>query len=158
SLLIIISVYDLRHQIIPNGLVYTFIVLSFFSPIITRLPAGKAGYPLPVTGYDYIAGLAFFVFFALLWLVSKGKWMGLGDAKLALGIGWLLGAIHGLIAIIFSFWSGALLGIFLLLFLPKTFKLKSRIPFGPFLALGAIIALLFGNNILQIYSNIFGRI
>lgn len=151
SLLIVISVYDFRHQIIPNGLVYSLITLSFFSPIITR-------YSLRVTGYDYITGLAFFSFFGFLWLVSKGKWMGLGDAKIALGCGWLLGFIKGVIGLLIAFWSGALLGIFLLLFLPKTFKLRSRISFGPFLALGIIIALLFGNNILQIYFNIFGRI
>lgn len=142
SLLIIISVYDIRHQIIPNKLVYLFDFLCFsYWFLIDRSVAG------------FLAGAIFFAFFFLLWFASQGRWMGLGDAKLALGCGWLLGFTNGVIGLLIAFWSGALTGIFLLLFLPKTFKLKSRIPFGPFLALGAIIALLFGNNILRIYLN-----
>ncbi len=151
SLLIIISVYDFRHQIIPNAFVYPFIALSFFYPIITRSS-------FLVTGYDYITGLAFFSFFGFLWLVSKGKWMGLADAKLALGVGWLLGPVSGLIAVLSAFWIGAIFSIFLLLFSRKNFTLKSRIPFGPFLAFGTLIAFLFSSNVLQIYFNIFGRI
>ncbi len=151
SLLIIIAVYDFRHQIIPNAFVYPFIALSFFYPIITRSS-------FLVTGYDYITGLAFFSFFGFLWLVSKGKWMGLADAKLALGVGWLLGPVSGLIAVLSAFWIGAIFSIFLLLFSRKNFTLKSRIPFGPFLAFGTLIAFLFSSNVLQIYFNIFGRI
>jgi len=140
SLLIVISVYDIRHQIIPNKLVYLFDFLSFsYWFLMDRSVAG------------FLAGGFFFAFFFLLWFASRGRWMGLGDAKIALGCGWLLGLVKGVIGLLIAFWSGALIGIFLLLFLPKTFKLKSRIPFGPFLAWGAIIALLFGSNILQIY-------
>lgn len=142
SLLIVISVYDIRHQIIPNKLVYLFDFLSFgFWFLIDRSLAG------------FLAGAVFFTFFFLFWFISKGRWMGLGDAKIALGCGWLLGFINGIIGLLIAFWSGALIGLFLLLFLPKTFKIKSRIPFGPFLAWGAIVAFLFGNNILQIYLN-----
>ncbi len=151
SLLIAISVYDIRHQIIPNGLVYFLIFLSFFSPIITH-------YSLRVTGYDYIACLAFFSFFGLLWLVSSGRWIGLADAKLALAMGWLLSPGLASLGLLLAVWAGAIFGIFLLLFSPKNFTLKSRIPLGPFLAFGTIIAFLAGNNILQIYSDIFGRI
>jgi len=175
SLLIIISVYDIRHQIIPNKFVYTLIILSLVSifldsPTLPDDIVGKVGAPTPlgvgVGIWDFLArilpgflvGVGFFSFFGLLWLVSKGHWMGLGDAKIALASGWLLGPIGGLIALFMSFWLGAIFGVFLLLFAPKKFKLESRIPFGPFLALGTLIAFLFGNNILQIYLNIAGRI
>jgi prepilin signal peptidase PulO-like enzyme (type II secretory pathway) len=147
SLLIIISVYDIRHQVIPNKLVYLFDFLSFgYWFLMDKSLAG------------FLAGAAFFAFLFLFWLSSRGRWMGLGDAKIALGCGWLLGFINGAVGLLIAFWSGALIGVFLLLFAPKTFKLKSRIPFGPFLAGGAMAALLFGNDILQIYFNIFGRI
>jgi len=163
SLLIIISVYDIRHQIIPNKFVYTLIILSLVSIFL------DFGHWNLFRNWDLeirnsallsriLSGIGFFVFFALLWLVSRGHWMGLGDAKIALASGWLLGPIGGLIALFMSFWLGAIFGVFLLLFAPKKFKLESRIPFGPFLALGTLIAFLFGNNILQIYLNIAGRI
>lgn len=145
GLLIVIAVYDLKHQIIPNPFVYSFIGFSFFSPIITR-------YSLLVTDYVsyFLAGLAFFSFFGLFWLVSKGTWMGLGDAKLALGIGWLLGFSKGMVALLFSFWIGAVVSIFLLFLDRKRYNLKSRIAFGPFLILGIIIAFLFGGDIIKI--------
>ena len=140
SILMVIAVYDLRHQIIPNKLVYAFIALSFFSPIITN-------YSFRIS--DYIAGFAFFVFFASFWLFSKGRWMGLGDAKLSLGIGWLLGFFNGLVALMVSFWAGALLSIFLIVY-NKKYSLKSRVAFGPFLIFGALVAFLFGSDIINI--------
>lgn len=143
SLLIIIAVYDFRHQIIPNAFVYSFIAFSFFSPIVTR-------YTLHVTGYDYIAGFVFSAFFGLMWLISSGKWMGLGDAKLALGIGWLLGFSKGLPALMLAFWIGAAVGIFLLFFFKKSYNIKSKLAFGPFLALGTLIAFLFGEAIISL--------
>lgn len=144
SLLIIITVYDLRHQIIPNLFVYLFIILSFFSPIITR-------YGLRVTSYDYIAGIILFSFFALLWLISRGAWMGFGDAKLALGIGWLLGLEKGITAVLLSFWLGAIAGIFLLIFLKNRYNIKSRIAFGPFLVLGTLVSFFWGEILIKLF-------
>jgi prepilin signal peptidase PulO-like enzyme (type II secretory pathway) len=100
--------------------------------------------------WSFLAGIIFFSFFGLVWLVSRGNWMGLGDAKLALGIGWLLGLSKGILALLFSFWTGALVGIFLLFFFKKEYNMKSRIPFGPFLILGAIIAFFFGDVIIKL--------
>ena len=80
-------------------------------------------------------------FFASFWLLSRGKWMGLGDAKLAVGLGWLLGGAQMISAVILSFWTGAVFGIFLVLF--KKYGMKSEVPFAPFLVLGAVLAFLF---------------
>jgi leader peptidase (prepilin peptidase)/N-methyltransferase len=135
SLLIIIAVYDFRHQIIPDKFVYLFNFFALFNLF---------------SFYDFVAGLVFFGFFGLLWLVSRGNWMGLGDAKLALGIGWLLGLFKGILALLLSFWAGALVGIFLLFFFKKEYSIKSRIPFGPFLILGTIIAFFFGDVIIKL--------
>jgi leader peptidase (prepilin peptidase)/N-methyltransferase len=161
SLLIIISAYDIRHQIIPNKFVYTLIILSLFS-IFWNFGHWDLfrNWDLEIRNSGlfnrFLSGVIFGGFFAALWLVSKGRWMGLGDAKIALAMGWLLGLLNGFIALFSSFWIGAIFGIALLLFAPKKFKLKSRIPFGPFLNLGILIAFLFGNDILQIYLNIIG--
>jgi prepilin signal peptidase PulO-like enzyme (type II secretory pathway) len=131
----------LRHQIIPNTFVYGFIALAFFSPIINH-------YSLPAARYwqYYMAGIAFFAFFAFFWSVSRGAWMGLGDAKLALGIGWLFGFSKGLSAIILSFWIGTLV-LLPMVFFGRSLSLKSKIAFGPFLVLGAITAFFYGDLI-----------
>ena len=167
SLLIAISVYDLRHKIIPNGLVYLFItlaflnvlgVLNFESGILNlignwKLPALRS---LGAGGEigNLISGPFLAAPFALLWLLSRGRWMGLGDAKLALGIGWLLGFLQGLAALAFSFWLGALVSIGVLfgkrlgLFSSwTTVTMKSEIPFGPFLVLGTFLVWFFGLDV-----------
>lgn len=68
--------------------------------------------------------------------------MGLGDAKLALGLGWLLGLSQALSGVVLAFWSGAVIGLVLIAF-TKKYGMKSEIPFAPFLVLGATIAFLF---------------
>lgn len=97
--------------------------------------------------YPLLAGpLVALPFFAL-WLVSKGRWMGLGDIKLAVVIGWMLGLLGGFSALIFGVWAGALvslviIGITRLVSRRSGLTMKSEIPFGPFLAAGALFVLL----------------
>ncbi|MDP3735560.1 MAG: prepilin peptidase [bacterium] len=152
SLLIAISVYDLRHKIIPNGLVYLFSALTF-SKLLIELASSNP--QLLVTSYQLLAsGPLLAAPFAALWLLSGGRWMGLGDAKLALGIGWLLGFSTGIAALVLSFWIGAVvsLGILLaerarLFSSREDFTMKSEIPFGPFLVAGTFLAWFFGLDV-----------
>ncbi|MBL7045234.1 MAG: prepilin peptidase [Parcubacteria group bacterium] len=150
SILIVILVYDLRHKIIPDDLVYTFATLSLasmffdFSTFELSIPT-----LLPV-----FSGPILFAPFFLLWFVSSGRWIGLGDGKLALGIGWFLGLSLGASAIMISFWVGAVVGIFLMLISAlylskKRLTMKSEIPFGPFLILGLILVFFFEIDILN---------
>ncbi|PIR57877.1 MAG: prepilin peptidase [Parcubacteria group bacterium CG10_big_fil_rev_8_21_14_0_10_38_31] len=143
SLLIVIAVYDFYHQIIPDGLVYAFITLSFLS----FLPIGETYVLHRSHLWDFLAGIIFFLFFASFWFFSGGKWMGFGDAKLAIGIGWLLGLWVGLASIILSFWIGAIVG--LVFIFSKKLGLKSKIAFGPFLILGTFIGFLLGERLLE---------
>ncbi|MBI4692290.1 MAG: prepilin peptidase [Candidatus Terrybacteria bacterium] len=146
SLLIIIAVYDFRHQIIPNKIVYLFDILV----LLNLFRISDFGFRISGIGKDFLAGIIFFAFFASLWLVSRGTWMGLGDAKLALGIGWFLGFYKGILALLVSFWLGAIVGIFLLLFLRNRYTIKSRIAFGPFLILGAFVSFFFAETIIKL--------
>lgn len=150
STLLIIAVYDLRHQIIPDGLVALFAVMSllrFFSEF-----GFSAGFHFPSV-WTLIAGpMLFFPFWAL-WFVSGGRWLGLGDGKLALGIGWFLGASSGATAIILAFWIGAGLALIMMgaqkllekfhhgrqFLYGKKLSLQSAIPFGPLLILAVFI-------------------
>jgi prepilin signal peptidase PulO-like enzyme (type II secretory pathway) len=142
ALLIVIVVYDMKHKIIPDLYIYLLIGLSFLSLFVIT-PGNIALPSLAAT----LAGPILAAPFALLWLISKGTWMGLGDAKIALAIGWFIGLSVGVAAIFIAFLVGALVGIFLILagkFLTLfarqgRFTIKSEMPFAPFLALGLAI-------------------
>ncbi len=153
SLLVVMVVYDIRHKIIPDGIVYAFTLLSF-GKILVMTPFREL-LTFPAL-WNLLAGpILFLCPFFLLWFISKGKWMGLGDGKLALGIGWFLGLAYGISAIIIGFWIGAVFGILILLMQKLTkgktalisslgnLTMKSEIPFGPFLILGLLLVFFF---------------
>ncbi len=156
SLLIILSVYDFRHHILPDQLVFAFAAVAFVGAFF--ISGDVIAFHLPSRTH-LLAGLILPAPFTLLWYVSKGKWMGLGDAKLMVGIGLLLGFSSGITAILISFWMGALVGLLLIVLAPLLKRgkitLKTAIPFGPFLALGTVIVLL-GELDLQSLFLLFG--
>jgi len=146
SVLIVIAFYDLRHKIIPDTLVFVLALLSFVGLFFFD----NFGFNIHIPSLmQLLAGILIPLPFALFWLVSKGKWMGLGDAKLAIGLGWLLGLSRALSGIVLSFWTGAIVGVLLILF-SKKHSIKSEVPFAPFLVLGAILAFLFELHIFPI--------
>jgi prepilin signal peptidase PulO-like enzyme (type II secretory pathway) len=128
-LLLFVFVYDLRHKIIPTVALVALAVLTLL-PIV----AGYAAAPFALVAGPILA-LPLFLFSAL----SGGRWMGWGDAPLMLSLGWLLGLSQGLTAFMLAFWSGALVGIALML-LAKGYRMKSELPFAPFLIGGAWVA------------------
>jgi len=146
SLLMVLTVYDGKHKIIPNQIVYPFIVLSFLSILWKALYV-----PDFMIGETLAAGFILATPFFLLWYLSKGKFMGFGDVKLVLGIGWLLGLSVGTMAILFSFWIGGIVGMFLLA-LTHRYSMKSQIPFAPFLVAGMAIAGLWTITISSFFS------
>jgi len=141
SLLLLIFVYDLRHTIIPDEFSYLFATLALFFALLTET-AGM--------WEALIAGPLVTFPLWLLHALSRGKWMGLGDAKLALGIGWLLGLSGGFAALLLSFWFGAGISLLLTLYvvLVRSLKrssgahtMKHEVPFAPYLVLGTLVAL-----------------
>ena len=137
-LLLVICVYDIKHKIIPDEFVYTFILLS----LIGLCFGGVSWFHIPTIG-AFLAGPLLALPFALLWLISKGTWMGFGDAKLILGIGWILGFGGGANAIILAFWIAAVISVTWLFATYRTFKPKMEVPFGPYLILGMYLVLFF---------------
>lgn len=141
GLLLAISVYDFKHKIIPDFWAYSFAAVAFLRIIF--MPETFLFEPAL---WDFLAGPILALPFALLWLVSGGRWMGLGDAKLTLGLGWFLGLQGGITAIVLAFWIGAIFGVALLLmekFSHSIFHhrvtMKSELPFAPFLILGTFL-------------------
>jgi leader peptidase (prepilin peptidase)/N-methyltransferase len=156
AILIAIAAYDIRHTIIPDAWVYTFDVAAFFvmGPLMFLGPSISTSWLV----YVLAGPLAALPLFAL-WFVSGGRWMGFGDVKLALGIGWLLGPLYGIGAIFFAFIIGGLFSTPLLIvssqwwrglvrrFTPTStseksaagFTMKSEVPFGPFLICSCVL-------------------
>ena len=161
SLLIVILVYDIKHKIIPDAFVYSFSLISLGGLVFMNISDLRS-----VTFiWDLVSGFLFFVPFYILWRVSDGRWIGLGDGKLALGIGWMLGLVYGLSAIVLAFWIGAGVSILLLgldrvreslpchwsRLLPNI-SMKSEIPFAPFLILGVIVEFFWKIDVIGITS------
>jgi len=144
-LLLVITAYDIKHKIIPDEFVYTFILLSLVNMSI----GGSSLWHVPSIS-AFVAGPLLALPFALLFLVSKGKWMGLGDAKLVLGIGWFLGIGLGINALILAFWIAAVVSVIWMLATYERFKAKTEIPFGPYLILGMYLVLIFDVQLFDI--------
>lgn len=166
ALLVAIAVYDLYHTIIPDIWVWPFVGLSlvyaFASPLMLARPVGSLLSFGDTWHLILLSGPLVASPLLLLWLVSGGKWMGFGDVKFALGMGFLLGIVPGFIALLLAFVLGAFVGVFILLPLPHIMRflqragpvrglasngagitrspkgvpgytMKSEVPFGPFL-------------------------
>ncbi|MDP3763110.1 MAG: prepilin peptidase [bacterium] len=146
---VVILIYDFHHKIIPDELVYASIFLSFLVPLFF----------IHYSVLDWLAGPIIFTFFGSIWLLSGGRAMGFGDAKLGLSLGLLLGAPHAFSAVILAFWVGASVSL-IYIFLNKTgflkdakeLTMKSEVPFAPAIILGAWISLVFRLNILHVTS------
>lgn len=112
ALLIAIAVYDLYHTIIPDEWAYLFGMLALLGAALPLLLGGTSESLALRLAAGPIVALPLFLF----WLFSGGRWMGLGDAKLALGIGWLLGPAYGLAALFLAFIIGGAVSAPLLFF------------------------------------------
>jgi leader peptidase (prepilin peptidase)/N-methyltransferase len=153
SLLILISFIDLDFQIIPDILSIGGVVLGFILAIIRpffRDLDPKFG----ILDSLYGIGLGGGLLFAIAWLYqffTKREGMGGGDIKL-LG---MIGAFCGWKGVIFSLVSGSVLGtlVGIPIILAKGQGTRYAIPFGPFLSLGALIFVFFGEAITYVFIN-----
>lgn len=147
SVLLAIAVYDFHTTIILDRAALLAGVVGFFAP----LAASGAFLSLK----HLLAGPLLALPLAAFWFLSRGRWMGLGDAKLQLGIGWFLGFSMGTTGLLFAFWLGAAVGVTLIamgkIAGAQRYSLKSELPFGPFLALGAFLAWFFQFDMMSLW-------
>ena len=138
SLLVVISVYDLRHQIIPEGPVYLLIVIGAIKLIFIYLYSSN-----DIAISSMFDGIVLFLFLGSFWIFSDGVWMGFGDAKLVLGLGLFFPLCLGVTALTYAFWIGAVVGVLINLLHKKI----REIPFAPFIIMGFIIVFVFHSNL-----------
>jgi leader peptidase (prepilin peptidase)/N-methyltransferase len=160
-LFIVFMVIDLNHGLILNNMVYPSIVAALVISIF--LPPSNLSHSngtaallfsnLPQSGIAQaaIGGSIGLVLFLLIIIISKGG-MGWGDIKLAILIGLVTGYLV-FIALFLAALSGGLFAVILLLF--KIKKRKQGIPFAPFLSIGTMATLLWGNSLLNWYLGLF---
>lgn len=138
-----VSFIDLEHYIIPNSLIIT----GLAGGLILNIAAKDVGVVSALIGILVTSG-----FLLLVALISKGG-MGGGDIKLTVVTGLFLGWPLAPLGLFLGVCLGAILAIFLMLFGLK--GRKDPLPFGPFIALGTLIAILYGNEILNWYLQYF---
>jgi len=142
SIFLIIAVYDFKWRIIPDKIIYPAIAAAF---IYNIFPPDKGG----LWGV-LLAAASAFLFFFFIFYFSKGRAMGLGDAKLAFLIGIFLGPLLTIAALTLAFIVGAFIGIILIMLGKKT--MQSQIAFGPMLVFGTAVVFFFSNFIIKLFQ------
>jgi leader peptidase (prepilin peptidase)/N-methyltransferase len=139
ALLVAISFIDLEYFIIPNSL----IIIGLVGGVILNIAAQDVGFVSALAGLLVTSG-----FLLLIALASKGG-MGGGDIKLVAVTGLFLGWPLGPFGLILGAVIGGMIAVVLLLFRIK--GRKDPLPFGPFIALGTFISILYGSQIINWY-------
>jgi leader peptidase (prepilin peptidase)/N-methyltransferase len=146
--LVVLTVIDLEHQLLPNRIVYPAFIVGLVGLIVAALVDSDL-HRLFTAGMGALIFGGFF--FVVAFMVPKG--MGMGDVKLGFVLGTFLGYLGApglvLVGMFLAFLSGGVIGIATLLF--RGGNRKTMLPFGPFLALGAVVAIFWGQRILDAY-------
>ena len=141
SALIVVALIDWRTFEIPNG-----VNLAIFLLGAVQLAADVSHWKTYLIGMFSVS-----LFFLLLWFVTKGNGLGMGDVKLMGAAGLLLGWQRILLAMILGSVSGAII---------HSIRMKRGAPrklaFGPYLAAGIWVAALWGDRLIAAYLGLFG--
>lgn len=144
SLMIVVSVIDIRLMIIPDKISWPMIGLA---PLVAWLHPDldlKSSLFGVLLGGGFLYGIAW-----LYWIVRKQYGMGFGDVKLLAAIGGWLGYQSIFPTLFIGSILGSIIGV-VVLFVFKRFSMQAKVPFGPFLALGALVYFWFGNDVFRL--------
>ena len=145
--LVAVTFIDLSHRIVPDQITLPGMVIGVICSS-TVLPTGTISSLIGL----FVGGGIFYLVAVLSLAILKKEGMGGGDIKLIAMIGAFLGWKGMLLTIFLAACSGSIIGILLILIQGR--DRAEPIPFGPFLALGAVISLFWGNGILAWYFSI----
>lgn len=143
-LLTVVSLIDIREMAVPID----YVVLAGICGGLAQVLSGSGNSLDSLRGLVIGAGLILLITFT--WkLVTKTDGMGEGDAWIAGTMGLILGYPLIIVALVLAVFSGAIIGVLQIVLDRK--KLQTAIPFGPYLSLGAFLALLVGQSLIQWY-------
>lgn len=143
SALILVFVFDYRASIIPDRITIPAMLVAILCNVVLGVPVVTI----------LLGGLLLGGFFAVQFLISKGKWVGGGDIRMGMLMGFLLGPWLGVEALLMAYIAGAVAGVFLLL--SKKRDMSSHVPFGTFMAMGTVVTMLWGQQIMDWYLAFF---
>jgi len=149
--LVVLTQIDLEYRLLPNRIVYPAFVVGWIGLTIAAVVDGSAERLI-----DAAIGAAVFggFFFVVAFVYPAG--MGGGDVKLSFVLGTFLGYFDGvgvvLVGMFLAFLIGSLIGVGVMLFTSR--GRKAMVPFGPFLALGTVLAVFFGRSIADWYTDL----
>jgi prepilin signal peptidase PulO-like enzyme (type II secretory pathway) len=154
--LLLLSLIDIRLRLIPDEatalLAALGIIIAFLAPAASLFGGYASLFGLGganVWVNHIAAALAAALLFGALIAVTRGRGMGLGDLKLAAALGLVFGWPDIVLVVMFAFIIGALFGAGAIAAKRKT--MKSAVPFGPFLAIGAALAFFCGSTLVNWY-------
>ncbi len=145
-----LALSDLISMMLPTKLVYG---LGGIALLYVMLLAGEQSSAAPLMS-ALIGSAGYGGFFYLLYVASREQWIGGGDVRLGFVLGLLLGWQHSIIGLTIATYLA--LVIVLVLAVMGRYHKKMRIPFGPFLLIGAYGAVLWGGEIIGWYLKISG--
>jgi leader peptidase (prepilin peptidase)/N-methyltransferase len=145
--LIVLFMIDLEHQLLPNVITLPGIVVGLaFSVVAPPRPADALLGALLGGGVLYAIAAAYY-------LLRKEEGMGMGDVKMLAMVGAFLGWRAVLLTLVLSSFAGAVIGV-VMMGLQKG-SMRYALPFGTFLAVGALIAMLFGEQFIAWYLGFY---
>lgn len=148
--LAILFAYDLKWYLLPNTVMFPLIFLATVYAVISLMLAPHFGEGILTLCFaiSILSGL-----YLVLWLVSKGRWIGFGDVKLGLALALFLANWELAFVALFA---ANFLGCLLVLpgFLLGKVTRGTRVPFGPLLIVGGIVAMLIGDHVVDWYTTI----
>jgi len=151
SALIVIIFIDLEFQIIPDMITLPGMVLG----LAVSFAPGGIGIVQSALGLVIGGGVLYLIAILGDWLFKKES-MGGGDIKMAA----MLGAFLGWEKVVFIFFASALIGLLIsiiVMFFSSKVRQSRMIPFGPFLAIAAFVAIIYGDQLIGLYLNSFFR-
>ncbi|MFW6123662.1 MAG: prepilin peptidase [Acidobacteriota bacterium] len=148
SAMIILCVIDYNHQILPDLVTLPGLVMSVIYSLF------RTDLNLTESLLGAVSGAGFLLLvYTLYYFIRKKEGLGMGDVTLMLFIGSYLGWKMSFFTLLIASFVGAAVGIYFVSVKKKTFQYS--LPFGTFLAPAAIFSLLWGNQILQAYLQLF---
>jgi leader peptidase (prepilin peptidase) / N-methyltransferase len=141
--LVVLFAIDLEHHILPNLITLPGIVVGLLFSVF-----GPPGWPASLAGILLGAGLLYGTG-AAYYMVRHEEGLGMGDVKMLAMIGAFLGWRAVLLTLVLASFAGALFGIALMF--TSRGGLRYALPFGTFLAMGALVAMLAGEQIITWY-------
>ncbi len=179
SFFVVLFMTDAKEKVIPSKVVFPAIIFSLMFLVVNfvismfifrkTLLADEFGKYLYDAGYWHqnvysglwnlgillVSTLCIVLFFSFLIWITRGRGMGSGDVPLAALIGIFNGFPYNILAIFIGFVLGSVISLVLVVTKKKT--MKDTIPFGPFLIMGSVFSLIWGQVILDWYFKLFGN-